>query len=141
MKRFILFTAFAVAAVTAQANPTVEKNGMLVSKDGKTLYTFAKDTAGKSNCNGGCAAAWPPFTVANPALADGDFSIVTRDDGSSQWAFKTMPLYFFAADTQPGDAKGAGQGGVWLPAKAPADSAKVDSGNSMYSGGRNSNGY
>lgn len=130
MKRSILFAAFAATAFTAQANPTVEREGMLVSKNGKTLYTFTKDAAGKSNCNGGCATAWPPFKVENPALAGGEFSIVARDDGSQQWAYKAMPLYFFAADANPGDAKGAGQGGVWFPAKAPAKSAKADSGDS-----------
>jgi hypothetical protein len=72
---------------------------------------FDKDASGKSNCNGGCAAAWPPFAVTNAALADGDFSIVKRDDGTSQWAFKGMPLYFFAGDAKAGDTNGDNQGG------------------------------
>ena len=88
------------------------------SKEGKTLYIFTKDAAGKSNCNGGCAGAWPPFAVANPALAGGDFSIVTRDDGAKQWAHQGKPLYFYAADTAAGDMKGEGQGGVWYTIKA-----------------------
>lgn len=113
MRYAVMFTAIAMAALTAQANPTQVSNGVMVSKEGKTLYTFDKDTAGKSNCNGGCATAWPPFVVANPALAGGDFTIVKRDDGASQWAFKGMPLYFFAGDAKAGDVNGDNQGGVW----------------------------
>ncbi|MFM8898625.1 MAG: hypothetical protein ACKOF9_01570 [Burkholderiales bacterium] len=114
-----LLTAL-LLSTTAHANPTVESGGMLTNKDGKTLYIFTKDAPGKSNCNGGCAAAWPPFAVANPALAGGDFSIVTRDDGAKQWAYKGQPLYFYAADTKPGDMVGEGQGGVWFVVKPGA---------------------
>ncbi|MGH6624435.1 MAG: COG4315 family predicted lipoprotein, partial [Burkholderiaceae bacterium] len=106
MKRTLLLTVLALASIAAQANPTVESKGMLTSKDGRTLYTFDKDQSGTSNCAGGCIVAWPAFTVANSALAGGDFSIITRADGVQQWAFKGMPLYFFAADAKPGDANG-----------------------------------
>ena len=109
----VMFTAIALAALSVHANPTQVANGMLASKEGKTLYTFDKDAAGKSNCNGGCAAAWPPFIVANPALVGGDFSIVKRDDGAAQWAYKGKPLYFFAGDAKAGDVNGDNQGGVW----------------------------
>ncbi len=75
MKHAMMFAAIAVVTLAVQANPTQVSNGVMASKEGKTLYTFDKDAAGKSNCNGGCAAAWPPFMVANVALAGGDFSI------------------------------------------------------------------
>jgi predicted lipoprotein with Yx(FWY)xxD motif len=120
----------------AQANPTVESNGVLTNKEGKTLYTFTKDAAGKSNCNGACAAAWPPFMVANPALAGGDFTIVTRDDDAKQWAFKGMPMYFFAGDAKAGDMNGEGSGGVWFvikPQAAQSQSTPRTSSRSSYS--------
>jgi predicted lipoprotein with Yx(FWY)xxD motif len=113
MKRALIAAALIFTATSALANPTVEKSGMLTSKDGRTLYTFDKDQPGKSNCNGGCIAAWPAFTVANPALAGGDFSVIAREDGVAQWAHKGKPLYFFAGDAKPGEAKGDKQGGVW----------------------------
>jgi predicted lipoprotein with Yx(FWY)xxD motif len=113
MKRTLCFAAIAVATLTAHANPTQIANGLLASKDGKTLYVFDKDTANRSHCNAGCAVTWPPFTVANPALAGGDFSVIARDDGTAQWAFKGMPLYLFAGDAKAGDANGDKQGGVW----------------------------
>jgi predicted lipoprotein with Yx(FWY)xxD motif len=35
-----------------------------------TLYTFSKDTTGKSNCSGACAKNWPPAASA-PGLDSG----------------------------------------------------------------------
>lgn len=123
MNRFLITAAILVASAAAQANPTLEKNGVLTSKDGRTLYTFDKDSSGKSNCNGGCAVAWPAFVVANPAAAGGDFSIVRRDDGVQQWAYKGMPLYLFAGDAKAGDVNGDKQGGVWHALRSEKTSA------------------
>ena len=126
---FLLAALFGVAAV--QANPTIETNGVLGNRDGRTLYTFDKDSAGKSNCSGGCAAAWPAFTVGNASLAGGDFSIVVRDDGTQQWALLGKPLYFFAGDARPGDINGDNQGGVWHALRsAPKKAARNDSASS-----------
>ena len=126
---FLLAALFGVAAV--QANPTIETNGVLGNRDGRTLYTFDKDSAGKSNCSGGCAAAWPAFTVGNASLAGGDFSIVVRDDGTQQWALLGKPLYFFAGDARPGDINGDNQGGVWHAMRsAPKKAARNDSASS-----------
>jgi len=113
MKRTLLGAAFACFAITALANPTLQSNGMLTSNDGRTLYVFDKDQPGKSHCTGGCATTWPAFKVENAALEGGLFTIVRRDDGVTQWAYNGKPLYFFAGDAAPGDAKGDKQGGVW----------------------------
>jgi predicted lipoprotein with Yx(FWY)xxD motif len=78
-----------------------------------TLYTFDKDSAGKSACNGPCATMWPPLAAPAGAKLSGDFSVITRDDGSQQIAHKGRPLYHFAADNKPGDKNGDGNGGVW----------------------------
>lgn len=138
MKHTMMFAAIAVVTLAVHANPTQVTNGVMASKEGKTLYTFDKDAAGKSNCNGGCAAAWPPFMVANPALAGGEFSIVKRDDGASQWAFKGKPLYFFAGDAKAGDVNGDKQGGVWhvIRSESKKTSAAPDT---SYSVGYNYN--
>lgn len=127
MKRVLLLAALATVAFGAQANPTVWRNGVLANKEGRTLYTFDKDAPGKSNCYGGCATAWPPFAVANAALAGGDFTIVARDDGTAQWAYKGKPLYFFAGDAKPGEINGDKQGGVWHAIRsAPAKTSSSD---------------
>jgi predicted lipoprotein with Yx(FWY)xxD motif len=64
MKRTMTFAAIAVVTVAVHANPTLINEGLGASKDGRMLYMFDKDAAGKSSCNDGCAAASPPFAVA-----------------------------------------------------------------------------
>ena len=81
-------------------------DGVLTNTAGMTLYTFDKDAGGKSACNGPCAANWPPLTAGADAKASGDWSIVTRDDGAKQWAYKGKPVYLWAKDQKPGDKTG-----------------------------------
>ena len=100
----------------AMAPYTKVSDGILVGSNNMTLYTFGKDTAGsgKSACNGPCAANWPPLLVdGNPAVSS-DYSVITRDDGKKQLAYKGMPLYFWIKDTKPGDKTGDGfLNGAW----------------------------
>ncbi|MCR6671975.1 hypothetical protein [Devosia ginsengisoli] len=88
---------------------------VLTDANGMTLYTFDKDTNGdgKSVCNDDCAAKWPPLIADAGAAAEGDFTLVTRDDGSTMWAYKGWPLYYWYEDAAPGDISGDGVGGVW----------------------------
>jgi predicted lipoprotein with Yx(FWY)xxD motif len=113
-----LALAFVVSHASAQG--VAEREGHLADVAGRTLYTYDKDTAGKSVCNWGCAVAWPPFTASEGASATGAWSIVVRDDGSRQWALDGKALYTFAADFRPGDVHGDGQGGVWHIVKRAA---------------------
>ena len=116
-----LFPALALSlaasfASLAYAEPAAKMvGGMLVNTSGMTLYTFDRDAAGsaKSACNGPCAALWPPAMAAADAKPDGDFSIVTRDDGSKQWAYKGKPVYTYSADKKPGDTTGDHFKDVW----------------------------
>lgn len=85
---------------------------------GMTLYTFDKDSAGKSACNDDCAKNWPPLMAAADAKDEGEWTLVTRDDGSKMWAYEGKPLYTFAQDKKAGDVTGDGKGGVWHVAKA-----------------------
>ena len=73
-------------SVFAGEAPAKKDKGILVNPAGMTLYVFDKDEArsGKSMCNEKCAGAWPPFTAPGDAKASGDYSVVTRDDGSKQ---------------------------------------------------------
>lgn len=75
-----------------------------------TLYVFDKDAAGsgKCVCNGVCAANWPPLMVAAGSAASGDWSVVIRDSGDKQWAYKGRPLYYWSKDAKPGDKTGDG---------------------------------
>ncbi len=104
---------------TQASNPAKTVDGVLAGGNGMTLYTFDRDVAGsgKSVCNGPCATNWPPLMVKENASASGDYSVVTRDDGTRQWAYKGKPLYFWAKDQKPGDKTGDGFNNIWRVAK------------------------
>jgi len=99
--------------------PAMMSDGVLTGANGMTLYTFDKDAAGsgKSMCNGPCATNWPPLFAMDGDMASGEYSIVNRDDGKKQWAFKGKPLYYWAKDQKPGDKTGEGFNNVWHTAK------------------------
>jgi predicted lipoprotein with Yx(FWY)xxD motif len=96
------------ASVAFGQAPAKVSDGVLVNNAGMTLYTFDKDAGGKSACNGPCATNWPPLTASAGATASGDWSIITRDDGTRQWAYKGKPLYTWSKDQKPGDRTGDG---------------------------------
>jgi predicted lipoprotein with Yx(FWY)xxD motif len=114
-------TLFALAASTfasmVLAYPAKMQDGVLANDAGMTLYTFDKDAGGKSACNGPCAGNWPPLMATADATASGDWSIVTRDDGGKQWAYKGKPLYTWSKDAKPGDKTGDNFNNVWHVAK------------------------
>ena len=110
-----LATVLFACATLAAGAPATSKNGVLATPSGATVYTFDKDTvgSGKSACNEGCAKLWPPVAAQASDAATGDWSIVTRDDGSKQWAYKGAPLYTFTKDAKPGDMTGDKFKDVW----------------------------
>lgn len=113
-----LILAGATGAALAQA-PAKIAEGVLTDSSGMTLYTYDKDQAGssKSVCNGPCAANWPPLMAKEGAKESGDYSIITRDDGKKQWAYKGKPLYTWVKDQKAGDKTGDGVNNVWHVAK------------------------
>jgi predicted lipoprotein with Yx(FWY)xxD motif len=96
---------------------------VLTDFNGLTLYAFNGDAKrdGAACLVPQCKLQWHP--VAAPALAStvGEFSVVVRDDGSPQWAYKRRPLYTFAGDTLPGDVHGAGVDQKWTVVKLTED--------------------
>lgn len=101
---------------------------ILVNQNNQTLYFFASDVTGESNCNGNCAAKWPPMlgdaadlVIASNLNAAG-FTTITRADGEKQIAYKGWPLYYFspAGDGQleaAGEVSGDGTGNAFFVAK------------------------
>ena len=63
--------------------------------------------------NGGCAALWPPAMAAASDQPAGAYTIVMRDDGARQWAYKGKPVYTYQADQKPGDRAGDNFKDVW----------------------------
>jgi predicted lipoprotein with Yx(FWY)xxD motif len=112
-----------LGARQAQRNVYADPKGM-------TLYTYEKDTAGKSTCVAECATAWPAVIAPAGAKTFGPWTIVARDDGKQQWAFNGKPLYTYAKDAKIGDGTGNGlDSGSWqLAAYAPAEGVKMPHG-------------
>jgi len=117
--RILLAAALCLPVFALAQAPTKTEDGALANAAGMTLYTFDKDAAGsgKSVCNGPCATNWPPLMAAADAKPAGDYTIVTRDDGGKQWAYKGKPLYLWVKDAKPGDKTGDGFNNVWHVAK------------------------
>jgi predicted lipoprotein with Yx(FWY)xxD motif len=110
-----LLLAAGCAGLISPPTPAKIDNGALVAPSGMTLYTFDKDVAnsGKSACNGPCATLWPPMMATATDQPVGAYSIVVRDDGSRQWAYKGKPVYTYKADQKAGDRSGDNFREVW----------------------------
>jgi predicted lipoprotein with Yx(FWY)xxD motif len=99
---------------------------VLASSHGLTLYYYSEDKphSGKSVCTGGCATAWPPLAAPVKAPAGvrlpGKLGVITRPNGVKQVTLNGYPLYFYAGDKAPGQAKGNGIEGAWHVIKIKA---------------------
>ena len=132
----------AAPASSSSALKTTTIGGAAVLTNGKgfTLYWFAPDTSTKSNCNGSCAAYWPP--VKGPATAGagvtGKLATITRSDGSVQATYNGHPLYTYVGDKAPGQAAGNGlniNGGLWHEVTVSGAAAPAGSGSAGAGGG------
>ena len=86
----------------------------LTDENGMTLYTYSKDSKGVSNCSGTCLANWPaygPKTAPVVSTLPANVTVITRSNKALQYAWKGMPLYYFAQDAKAGDVTGNGVGG------------------------------
>jgi predicted lipoprotein with Yx(FWY)xxD motif len=107
----MVISAFAFSPVAAYAaDPAVLADSSMgkiwVDANGMTLYTYEKDTAEQSLCNGQCAVEWPPLAAPDGAVTSGEWTIVKRDDGTMMWAYEGHPFYTFVDDKKPGDITG-----------------------------------
>lgn len=122
MQYKVLFSAASAALLMAgcgmstSSQPHIESvSGLKVSsvsrhymtdKSGRTLYTFSKDTANTSHCEGKCKVIWPAFK------ADTTTKEITSISAEYS-AYLGHPLYYFIKDKKPFDALGEGVKGVW----------------------------
>jgi len=122
------------SSASALKTTTVDGVTVLTNTPGFTLYMFAPDTGTASKSNGSCAQIWPPVTgpvVAGSGIT-GTLGTIKRADGTTQATYNGHPLYTYAGDTQPGQAKGNGIKGVWhevTPGTAAAASSPGTGGN------------
>ncbi|AOJ12726.1 hypothetical protein [Burkholderia vietnamiensis] len=118
MKTMMVALALTAAiARPAAAEPPQVGDGKLVDEQRMTLYVFDHDAPGKSTCTGACVANWPPALADGYDHAAGPLTLVARDDGSKQWAYRGRPLYRWKMDRKAGDASGDGVGGMWHVAR------------------------
>jgi predicted lipoprotein with Yx(FWY)xxD motif len=107
----ILMALWSAVAVTAEQGPagmkmehpgdtalSQEQSGAWVYKSFPGLahlYTYDRDGSLVSRCVEGCASAWPPLlaTIGKVGEKVGDWTIIARDDGRQQWAYKGHPAY------------------------------------------------
>lgn len=113
-------------SVTAQARPlagvpsgikAIEQGDgwLFADAKGMTLYTYDRDEGkpGKSSCNGDCARTWPALAASADSKPQGHWTVIKRDDGSLQWAYRGKPLYRYALDAFAGATFGDGVETVW----------------------------
>jgi len=108
--------ATASSSGTAAGGATVAVSGsklgnILVDGSGRTLYLFEKDKGTTSSCYSACASAWPPYTTTEAPQAGSGASAAllattTRTDGKTEVTYHGHPLYYYAADSKPGDTNG-----------------------------------
>jgi len=96
---------------------------VLTNAQGVTLYWFAPDSPAASRCTGSCAAYWPPVAgtpKAGPGIT-GKLGTIRRPGGAAQATYDGHPLYTYAGDSAPGQARGNNldlNGGFWYEVRA-----------------------
>jgi predicted lipoprotein with Yx(FWY)xxD motif len=146
----------AVPSASSSASGTVSTANVaglgtvLVNQHGQTLYMLTSDKQSKITCTAasGCTKAWPETLLAKgmtaPTAGSGVQSSMlgTLKDasGNLEVTYNHWPLYTFAGDSGPGQAKGQGLvafGGTWYVLNASGNpvTTKASSGSSPSSGG------
>lgn len=73
-----------------------------------TLYSPA-DASQETCVTEGCGVDWKPQVASWAANGFGDWSVVERQDGIRQWAYKGRPLFQYAGDIAPRETNGHGE--------------------------------
>ena len=109
-------TTAAMAEGEALAVASTDLGDIITDPEGNTLYIFTPDEQGDPTCFDDCAANWPPLTTefsAGEGLDASLLGLADRGDGTMQVTYNGWPLYYFAADSAPGDTNGQGVGDIW----------------------------
>lgn len=59
-----------------------------------------------AGCDARCQEVWMPFEAPADAVPSGFWDVLTREDGTKQWAYKSYALYRYAKDSEPGQLLG-----------------------------------
>jgi predicted lipoprotein with Yx(FWY)xxD motif len=110
------------SSLTVDRAESAELGFYLTDAAGMSLYTFAADVPGTSNCYERCAVAWPPLLIEDSAELTagggipGDLGTTQRDDDTIQVTYNEWPLYYWINDEAPGDTNGHNVNNVWAVA-------------------------
>jgi predicted lipoprotein with Yx(FWY)xxD motif len=133
------------------ATVTTSLGTILTDKAGMTLYGFAADSKGQSNCDAQCAMYWPPVPAGSalpgdPSGATAKVGSITRADGTKQLTIDGWPMYTYVGDGGKGDTTGqgidtsgglwwvVGTNGQWITSSAPSPSSSAPTSGSPSSG-------
>jgi predicted lipoprotein with Yx(FWY)xxD motif len=142
----------ATPASTGVSTATTAPGKILVDSQGRTMYAFAADSKGKSNCTGSCLQYWPavPAGAKAPKASAGvtaSFGVLHRQDGTTQLTVDGWPMYTYVGDSKPGATTGQGKnldGGLWWvvsPSGSWITKAKSSATPTRSSSGRYGSGY
>jgi predicted lipoprotein with Yx(FWY)xxD motif len=81
---------FAVKSTSAGRLLTNDKNF--------SVYVYDKDTPTSSACNEECTKTWNPLIAPRMAQPRGEWSLLERSAGVTQWVFRGKPLYTYVMD-------------------------------------------
>jgi predicted lipoprotein with Yx(FWY)xxD motif len=116
------------AVVKTASNATLGAT-VLTNSQGMTLYSLSAERGGKFICTqSACTQIWHPLSASAGAPSGvGGLGTTTRPDGTKQATYNGMPLYTFAQDRQPGEAKGQGfkDVGTWAAATVSGGAASA----------------
>lgn len=75
-----------------------------------TLYAPAVSGVDDLPCiKNECGVVWKPQMASWAASGFGDWSVIDREDGVRQWAYKGQPLFRYERDVEPKETNGHGQ--------------------------------
>lgn len=122
---------------------TTSYGTILTDSSGKTLYAFAADSPGTSNCSGSCLVYWPADPSGStppkdPAGVTAKLGTIKRTDGSTQLTVNGWPVYTYVGDKAAGDTTGQGtnlSGGLWWVVGTNGKWIKTTGSSSSSSGG------
>ncbi len=103
--------------LTISTYKTPEDGTLISGANNRTLYVLTADEKSTSaheklsTCYAACEVVWPPVLVSGtPAVAGKAnaslLGLTTRRDGTKQVTYNGLPLYYYEADTQAGQATG-----------------------------------
>ena len=134
------------ASATTLGKTTINGTAVVTNSKGMTLYWFVPDTSTASRCTGSCATYWPPLIgpVTAGSGVTGMLATITRPGGAVQVTHDGHPLYTYAGDSAPGQAKGNGlnvSGGVWWEMTVSGAKPATSTSTSGSGGGGGGYGY